>query len=63
MLTLLEIAEFGAVKTLIVSIPESIGLLAFGVGLVVLAVFIRSILTRGDVERKPKGDEKLLDRR
>lgn len=50
MLALLRFTEFASVETLLVSIPESLGLLVFGVGLVVLAVFIRSILSRGDEE-------------
>ena len=45
-----------AFETLLVSIPESIGLLLFGVGLVVIAVVIRSFLSR---EKTEKADEKV----
>jgi len=54
MLILLQIPEFTTVETLLVSIPESIGLLVFGIALVGLAMFLRTILSREDVA---KGDE------
>lgn len=56
MVVLLKIGEFVAFETLLVSIPESIGLLLFGVGLVVIAVVIRSFLSR---EKTEKADEKV----
>ena len=56
MMVLLEIGEFAVFQTLWVSIPESIGLLVFGVGLVIIAVLIRSFLSR---EKTEKADEKV----
>ena len=43
---LFEISVVGAFETLMVSIPESVGLLVFGLGLVLIAVLIRSMLAK-----------------
>ena len=56
MLLLIENVEIAAFKTLMVSIPESAGLLAFGTGLVLIAVFIRRLLAKAEVA---KTEEKL----
>jgi hypothetical protein len=40
-------------RSVLVSIPESVGLLAFGIGLVALAVLIRWLLAR--TKRKEEG--------
>jgi hypothetical protein len=37
-----------AIKTLLLGLPETIGLFVFGVGLVVIAVLIRWVLRRND---------------
>ena len=55
MLVLFEITDLAAAETLLVSIPESLGLLAFGIGLVAVAVLIRWFLGRGESQ---KGDGK-----
>lgn len=57
MIVLFEITVLAAVETFMVSIPESFGLLAFGTGLVVIAVLIRSFPARGE---KEKTDEKVM---
>ena len=41
---LVEIFNIAAIRTLLVGIPESAGLLVFGVGLVLAAVLIRRLL-------------------
>lgn len=51
-MVLLALTELAIFETLLVSMPESLGLLAFGVGLVVVAVLIRSFLSRGDGDKK-----------
>lgn len=45
------IADSGTVDLLLVSIPESLGLLAFGIGLVVVAVLIRWLMGRPPEEK------------
>ena len=47
----IEISGLAAVKTFLVSIPESIELLAFGVGLVAAVVLLRWFLNRGNSEK------------
>lgn len=51
MLVLIEITHFAAIEPLLFGIPESVGLLAFGVGLTVAAIIIRWFLGRGDVDK------------
>ncbi|MGB7203405.1 MAG: hypothetical protein WBD16_14250 [Pyrinomonadaceae bacterium] len=41
-------ADLAAVEMMLVSIPESLGLLAFGVALVAVAVMGRWLLARGE---------------
>ncbi len=55
-LVLFEIFNLAAIKTVLVGIPESIGLLVFGIGLVVTVVLIRRLLGRAPEE---KTEEKL----
>ena len=54
MFVLLEIADFAAVKTLLLSIPESLGVLIFGVVLVLSALLLRKILRRTDAENRDR---------
>ena len=54
MLILFEIFSFATSESLLVSIPETAGLLVFGVGLAILAILMRSFLARGE---KDKTDE------
>jgi uncharacterized membrane protein YidH (DUF202 family) len=56
MLFFIEIMSLAAFRTFLVSIPESVGLLAFGIGLVIIAVLIRSFLARGE---KVETDDKV----
>lgn len=56
MLVLFEITDLAALQMFLVTIPESIGLLAFGIALVVVAVLIRWFLGRGETEKR---DEKV----
>ena len=51
MLGFVDIINFTAAATLLFGIPESIGLLVFGVGLTAVAVTIRWFLGRDDAER------------
>ena len=44
--------EFGTIKIFLAGIPETVGLLGFGIGLVVMAVLIRRILGRGERETR-----------
>ena len=48
MLAIFENVDLAALQTLLVGIPESAGLLAFGVGLVMFAVFIRRLLAKAE---------------
>ena len=48
MLAILENVDLAAFRTLLVGIPESVGLLVFGIGLVATAVLIRRMLGRAD---------------
>lgn len=53
MFFLFTIADFAAIEGLLVSIPESLGLLAFGIALVAAAVIGRWLLARdGESEDK-----------
>lgn len=54
MFVLLEIADFAAVKTLLLSIPESLGVLIFGVVLVLSALLLRKILRRTVAENRDR---------
>lgn len=51
-----EIFDLAALETLFVGIPESVGLLVFGVGLVGVVVLIRRFMGRGETRNT---DEKL----
>lgn len=51
MLVLIEIINFSTTAGLLLEIPESAGLLAFGVGLTASAAILRSLLGRGDADR------------
>lgn len=48
MMYLFETSDVGAVTTLLVSIPESLGLLVFGIGLILIAVLIRALLAKSE---------------
>lgn len=51
MLVFIDIIDFTAVEVLLWGIPESVGLLASGVGLTATAVIIRWFLGRGEAEK------------
>lgn len=55
MVVLLEIVNFAAIETLIVSIPESFGVLIFGGVLVLTALLVRRVMGRSE---PVKTDEK-----
>ena len=59
MFFLIEISGFAAVRTFLVSVPESIELLVFGVGLVLAVVLLRWFLSRANDE---KTDENLSEK-
>ena len=46
---------FTTMKIFLAGIPESLGLLAFGIGLVGLAVLIRRIIGRGETGKRKEG--------
>ena len=46
-----EIFNLAAIKSLIIGIPEAVGLLVFGLGLVVIAVLLRRRLGRNNDEQ------------
>lgn len=48
MLVFFTFADFAAVEMLLISVPESFGLLAFGLALVATAVIGRWLLARGE---------------
>jgi len=54
MFILFTITDLAAIEMLLISIPESLGLLAFGVGLVAAAVIGRWLLARGEEARDKK---------
>jgi hypothetical protein len=54
---LLEILNFAALRTLLVSIPETLGLMVFGILLTATAVVLRKLLKGHDVA---KADEKAI---
>ena len=56
MLILFETTRLATFEMLLAGIPESVGLLAFGIVLVFVAVMIRRLLRRGDAQRT---DEKI----
>ena len=57
MFVLLEIVSFASIETLIVSIPESVGVLIFGVVLVLTALLMRRVL---DSPKSGGAEEKTL---
>lgn len=58
MLLFVTLADIAAVEMMLVSIPESLGLLAFGVALIALAVIGRWLLARGEEAREKEGIRK-----
>lgn len=48
----------GAVKPILLGIPESAGLLAFGIGLALAAVIIRKVLNKADAAKVDGGERK-----
>lgn len=50
-----------AFETLLFAIPETVGMLAFGIGLVFLAVFIRWFMARGETQKNDQRSGKLVD--
>ena len=63
MLVLFEMMGFGTIKIFLAGIPESLGLLAFGIGLVGMAVLIRRIMGRGQTEQEMNGSQKGVNNR
>ena len=55
---LLKMTWLAVVEVLLAGIPESVGILVFGIGLVTVAVLIRRALGRGDAERNDKASKK-----
>lgn len=47
MLALFEIAEIGQIRAFLISIPESVGILVFGIALVTTAVLFRRLIGHG----------------
>jgi len=52
MFALLEMTSLASVEKLVVSIPETVGLLAFGIGLVAAAVLTRRLLKLASISVK-----------
>jgi hypothetical protein len=52
---LFETNSLATVTTYLMSVPESLGLLAFGIGLILIAVVIRSLLAKHENTDSPKG--------
>ena len=55
MLSVIENTDIAAVEMLLFSMPESLGLLAAGIALVVVAVSLRSLLERTASGHEVKG--------
>ena len=55
---LLKMTWLAMVEVLLAGIPESVGILVFGIGLVTVAILIRRALGRGDAERNDKAAKK-----
>ena len=62
-MTLLTGTLLSSTETLLVSIPESAGLLTFGVALVVLAVVLRNALSRRPVQEVDEDIAAMLETR
>ncbi len=58
MILLFEVSKTTALETVAVSIPESVGLLAFGVGLVVIAIVLRTFFARSEKARYKESSRK-----
>jgi hypothetical protein len=54
MIIFLEIEVYSGMRVLLAGVPESIGVLVFGLGLIAMAVLIRRILKRGEVATEDK---------
>lgn len=54
MLLFFEIGNIAAVEAIALRIPESVGLLAFGVSLVVVAVSLRTFFARAEKAKTAK---------
>jgi hypothetical protein len=54
----IDIGNIAAIETFLLSIPESAGLLIFGVTLVAVPVLIRWLLDRGNDNESDEGLEK-----
>ena len=52
---LFETNSLATVTPYLMSVPESLGLLAFGIGLILIAVVIRSLLAKHENVDSPKG--------
>ncbi len=56
MVIVFETLDMAAVEPLLLGMPESFGVLLFGIGLVTIAMLLRWILGRGDDE---KGEDEI----
>lgn len=52
MFVLFTLADLAAVELMLISVPESLGLLGFGVALIATAVIGRWLLGRGEEEQE-----------
>ncbi|MFZ1700817.1 MAG: hypothetical protein WBO10_14510 [Pyrinomonadaceae bacterium] len=50
-----HIIQPGALEGLFVSIPESLGVLAFGIAMIVIAVLIRRLMGRNESDKSDRG--------
>lgn len=57
MFVLFEIIDLGSIELLFAGVPESVGLLLFGVTLVVMAMLIRRFMARGERDEKSESLE------
>jgi len=53
-----EIPRVTAIETFLASLPDAVGMLVFGIGLVVAAVLTRSLLARLGQDKKDEKDTK-----
>ena len=56
MIFLLEIGQLPTLESMAFSVPESVGLLVFGVGLAAVAILLRSLLAKAE---KAKSDKRV----
>ena len=57
MIFLLEIGQLPTLESMAFSVPESVGLLVFGVGLAAVAILLRSLLAKAEKAKSDKSVE------